>query len=321
MHNQSEEEDGSGGSVEDGGDARDGLLSPGKGELRSRERDSNDRVLFTIETSTSTGPAMNGTREMCDSDVDVENDTRGTGDGQVRQVTDTTASDSGEPNCNIVLPSAEGEGQGEDEAIADDGLGGPETTALAALSVVDSTRRRADVELPRNGHVAGTEDGDEGKGEGEGKAHSAIKASLRSKLNDDSNNWRAPPSPEEARSPETSPASSGGSTGTVATGADCEQDGGDEVGDEVGDVASAVRTGSDEAMGADDFLPLFALVLVSGVEMVVFLRGQCALRADSVFIRLKKELAALLESTYGALFRCVAFDRRVFLNLPIKVQL
>lgn len=278
VHDQSEKEDVGVVCVEEEADARDGPLSPGTDDVGSQGRGGNHGLLSTIEKPTSAGPAMNGTREMCDSSGD---DTRGTGDGQARLVADATARESREPNYSIALPSAEGGGQGATGGIADDGVGGPETetetTALAALTVVDNPRRRAEVQLSRN--VAGGE-GDEG---GEGEADSVMEASLRSKLNDSSRNGHAQAGPEEVHSIETSPASSADSaatsavsTGAVATGADCEQDSGGEVGDE---VASAVRTGSDEAMGADDFLPLFSLVLVSGVEMLVgFLRGRCAFK-------------------------------------------
>eukprot|EP00752_Nemacystus_decipiens_P014145 g12578.t2 len=156
----------------------------------------------------------------------------------------------------------EGEGQGENEEV-DDGVGEPETTTLAALSVVDNPRRSADPALRLHGNIGETECESDGKGEEE--SHSVIEASLGSKLNDVGHNWRAPASLEEVRSPETSPASS---AGTVATVVDCEQDDRHGVGEA---VASAVRTGSDEAMGADDFLPLFSLVLVHSAPLDLLL--------------------------------------------------
>lgn len=219
VHNQRETEDGGVVCVEDGTAARHGpFLSPENGELGGGETDSNGRWRSTIEQSAC--PAENGTR----------------------QVMDAIASDSRETNSKMVLPSAEGEQ--EHKEIAGDGAGGSGTTPLAALSVVDNSRRRA--EFSRHEDVAATEN------------HSVTGTSLRSKLNG-SHNWRA------SASPEASPAStSGESTGTVAadTGDDREEDGKDR-GDE---VAPAVGAGSDEAMGADDFLPLFALVLVSCAE-------------------------------------------------------
>lgn len=287
MNNQSDTEDGGVESVEDGGGggARYGPspspLSPATGELGSRERDCNGRLRSTIEKSSVAvaGPATIGSRKTSDA---CQNDTCVTGDGD-GQVRDATATNSREPNCNIVLPAAEG----ELEEIADDGdgdgVGGPETTALAALalplSVVDNSCPRG--ELSCSGDVAGTEAG--------GACHSEslveVEASLRSELDGNgSHNWRASASPETEKvfSSETSPASSAGTssadtTGTVAIGDDCEQDGGEEVGEE---VVSAVGSGSDEAMGADDFLPLFALVLVSCVEALCrrFVLEQWALR-------------------------------------------
>lgn len=236
MRNQREEEDGRVVYVKDETDAGHGPLSPGEGELGSRETDSNDSLLSTIEKSTD--PAPNGTREVC------VGDTRQTDDGQE---TDATASDSRESNCSINLPPAEG----EHEKVAGDGAGEPETTALAALSVGDNSPRRAESSL--NGDATASE------------GHSMAElASLRPKL-DGSHNWRAPVSREKVPSPETSPACSGDSTGIAVDTDDASEQGGDG-GDE---VAPAVGTGSDEAMGADDFLPLFALVLVSCVEVPV----------------------------------------------------
>lgn len=222
--------------TENGADATDGRLSfsSGRGELESRERDSNDRLLSTTEASSRS--AKNGTPETC------VNDARGAAGGHV---TDASAIDSREPNCNGDLFSPE-ERRLRMEA-ADDGVGGPGTKAPAALGAIDNSRRRA--EVSHNGEVAETE-------------RPLIEAPLRSKLSG-SHGCLAPTSPGRVPSPETSPASSGESTGAVGVGDDREQDGGDEVGDE---VASAAGTGSDEAMGADDFLPLFALVLVSCVE-------------------------------------------------------
>lgn len=263
---------------EDGADAScgDGPLPTGEDASGRRERDSNNRLLPTTAKSTGPATATNGTREIC------ENDTRGTGDGDGDgEVTDATASDPREPKCNLEVPSAEGEHEeiadgGDDDD--DDGVGGPETTALAALSLINDSIRRA--ELSRNEDVAGTE----------GEGHSACEASLRSELNgigSPGRVWRASasasasPGKEHLASSETSPASSADSTGTVAVGNydDREQDGGDEVRDEVGgevgeQVAAAVKTGTDEAMGADDFLPLFALALVSCVEALVVFAGR-----------------------------------------------
>lgn len=214
-HSQSESESGKqdeGGVVmvciEDFADAtrKDGPSSPGEGESGRREADVDESLLATTGKSNVPATVTNGTREMRDKDKD----TRRTGDG-AGQATDATASDSREPNCNAVVPSAEG---------------------------------YRDRDRDREGKA---DDGDDNVGPSH-KWRASASASAS-----------ASPGKERVPSSETSPASS------VGIGDDRKEDGGDQVGEE---VASGVGTGSDEAMGADDFLPLFALVLVSRVELL-----------------------------------------------------
>lgn len=266
----SQKESGDGGVVyvEDGTDAAYGPSSPGKGELGGRERDTNDRLLSMTEKPTC--PA--------------KNDTRGIRDGQVMT---TIASDLGEPNSNVVLPSAER----DQKDLADDGVGGLGTTTLAALGVIDNSRQRAEFSL--NGDVAAT------------GGHSMTEAPLRRKLKG-SHNLRASASPGK-KPPDMSPVSSG----AINIGDDGEQDSRDR--------ATAVGTVSDEAMGADDFLPLFALVLVSCAGALVLFTKTACIEARPYLTPIEN---TLVPWAYIVWISCcsVPFKRFSFLTLAAKVS-
>ncbi len=194
----------------------------------------------------------NGTRE-------TREDCFGRGNGDSGGGTNGfTGGDPGDPNPAPASPSAAG-ADGRDNATGI--VGGSETAAAVAARGAED-RSGPGAECARNGNgVAAAED------------EAALGVPSRSELEGGGGGTSASSAPleESWEPPQSRPACSGDGLGgsdacAIAEGGERERGRGEGAAAAAADAEVAASTGSDEAMGADDFLPLFALVLVGGAR-------------------------------------------------------